>query len=132
MIDDLSEQYLVDCANGYSFEENDMEWTADGCAGAWPMPYFDFLKKTNGGKILRKKTFQLVMFQAWIFRAFGRLRLLCIGPWAGWAFLYWVSSFFWAFPKYKMYQNFCLMSMKYEVLLLNFLKLSIGYKFGPI
>ena len=57
MIDDLSEQYLVDCANGYSFEENDMEWTADGCAGAWPMPYFDFLKKTNGGKILRKKTY---------------------------------------------------------------------------
>ena len=55
MIDDLSEQYLVDCANGYSFEENDMEWTADGCAGAWPMPYFDFLKKTNGGKILRRK-----------------------------------------------------------------------------
>merc|ERR1739844_328062 len=49
IIDDLSEQYLVDCANGYSFEENDMEWTADGCAGAWPMPYFDFLKKTNGG-----------------------------------------------------------------------------------
>ena len=27
MIDDLSEQYLVDCANGYSFEENGMEWT---------------------------------------------------------------------------------------------------------
>ena len=49
MVDDLSEQYLVDCAMGYSFEEGDMEWTADGCAGAWPMPYFDFLKTTNGG-----------------------------------------------------------------------------------
>ena len=27
------------------------------------------------------------------------LRLLCIGPWAGWAFLYWVSGFFLGFSK---------------------------------
>ena len=75
---------------------------------------------------------EVVMFRAWIFRASGELGLLCIGPRAGRAFLYRVSSFFRAFPKYKMYPHFCLMSMKYEVLLLNFLKLSIGYKFGPI
>ena len=73
----------------------------------------------------------LVMFRAWIFRASGELGLLCIGPRAGRAFLYRVSSFFRAFPKYKMYPHFCLMSMKYEVFLLSFLKLSIGYKFGP-
>ena len=63
---------------------------------------------------------KLVMFRAWIFRASGGLGLLCIGPWAGRAFLYRVSSFFRAFQKYKMYPHFCLMSMKYEVLLLNF------------
>ena len=73
----------------------------------------------------------VVMFRAWIFRASGELGLLCIGPRAGRAFLYRVSSFFRAFPKYKMYPHFCLMSMKYEVFLLSFLKLSIGYKFGP-
>ena len=45
-----------------------------------------------------------------------------------------VSGFelFRAFPKYKMYPHFCIMSMKYEVLLLDFLKLSVGYKFGLI
>ena len=65
------------------------------------------------------------------FRASDGLGLLCIGPWAGRAFAYRVSSFFRAFPKYKMYPHFCLMSMKYEIFLLSFLKLSIGYKFGP-
>ena len=73
----------------------------------------------------------LVMFRAWIFRALGGLGLLCIGPQAGRAFLYRVSSFFRAFLKYKMYPHFCLMSMKYKIFLLSFLKLSIGYKFGP-
>ena len=75
--------------------------------------------------------FLLVMFRDWTFRALDGLGLLCIGPRAGRAFLYRVSSFFRAFPKYKMYPHFCLMSMKYEVFLLCFLKLSIGYKFGP-
>ena len=79
MIDDLSEQYLVDCANGYSFEENDMEWTADGCAGAWPMPYFDFLKKTNGGKILSKKPISISDVPGLDFSGFRRPR----------AFMYW-------------------------------------------
>ena len=52
----------------------------------------------------------------------GRAGLFCIG----------FRAFFRAFPKYKMYPHFCIMSMKYEVLLLDFLKLSVGYKFGPI
>ena len=102
MIDDLSEQYLVDCANGYSFEENDMEWTADGCAGAWPMPYFDFLKKTNGGKILRKKTisisdvpgldfFRLRAGSGFYVSGLGRAGLFCI----------WFQAFFGLFQSIK-------------------------------
>ena len=73
-----------------------------------------------------------VKFRTLIFWASGGLWLLCIGPQAGWAFLYRVLGFFRTFPEYKMYPYFCLMSMKYEVLLLNSLKFSIGYKFGPI
>ena len=92
----------------------------------------DYLKGFNQCFFIFFLWYNLVMFRAWIFRASGGLGLLCIGPQAGRAFLYRVSSFFRAFQKYKMYPYFCLMSLKYEVLLLDFLKLSIGYKFGPI
>ena len=44
-IDDLAEQFLVDCAYGYSYDGFD----AQGCDGAWPQAYFGYLsEETNG------------------------------------------------------------------------------------
>ena len=70
--------------------------------------------------------------RAFSYQASGGPGLTISGLGPGRAFLCRASGFFRAFPKYKMYPHFCLMSMKYEVLLLNFLKLSLGYRFGPI
>jgi len=43
--DDLSEQFLVDCANGYSVGG----FGAYGCEGAWPQAYFAYLHKEVNG-----------------------------------------------------------------------------------
>jgi len=50
MIDDLSEQYLVDCANGYSVDGFD----ASGCQGAWPQAYFGYVKDKHSGHHLNE------------------------------------------------------------------------------
>ena len=44
-----------------------------------------------------KIRFSVVMLRVWVFRASGGLRLLCIGPRAGRAFLYQDSGLFRAF-----------------------------------
>jgi len=44
--DDLAEQFLVDCAYGYSDDDG---FGAEGCSGAWPQAYLHFFKhRTNG------------------------------------------------------------------------------------
>merc|ERR1739838_227921 len=43
MYDDLSEQHIVDCANGHYYYDNDGAWGAFGCDGVWPPAYFDWL-----------------------------------------------------------------------------------------
>ena len=45
MIDDLSEQYMVDCANGYEHDG----FTASGCQGAMPVAYFAYLADKHNG-----------------------------------------------------------------------------------
>ena len=44
--DDLGEQFLVDCANGYSAGG----FGAYGCQGAWPQAYFAFLPNEHAGR----------------------------------------------------------------------------------
>jgi len=45
VFDDLSEQFLVDCAYGY----DDGGFDAQGCQGAWPQAYYAYLyEQTNG------------------------------------------------------------------------------------
>merc|ERR1712241_684012 len=41
VFDDLAEQFLVDCANGYVDPDG---FGADGCEGAWPQDYLHYLK----------------------------------------------------------------------------------------
>ena len=36
MFDDLSEQQLVDCALNHFYQDNEGNWGAFGCDGAWP------------------------------------------------------------------------------------------------
>merc|ERR1712156_914862 len=47
VFDDLAEQYLVDCAYDYSTEDG---FDAQGCAGAWPQAYLEYLEKESGGQ----------------------------------------------------------------------------------
>jgi len=51
MFDDLSEQHLMDCANGHFFNDNSGAWGAFGCDGAWPPAYFDWIVNYNGGRL---------------------------------------------------------------------------------
>lgn len=51
MFDDLSEQQLVDCALNHFYQDNDGNWGAFGCDGAWPPAYFDWIVKNNYGNI---------------------------------------------------------------------------------
>ena len=44
VFDDLAEQYLVDCAYDYSTEDG---FDAQGCAGAWPQAYLEYLEKAR-------------------------------------------------------------------------------------
>jgi len=57
MYDDLSEQHLVDCANGHYFYDNDGAWGAFGCDGAWPPAYFDWLVNNNGGRTQTEQSY---------------------------------------------------------------------------
>ena len=45
LYDDLSEQFFVDCANGYSVGG----FGAYGCDGAWPQAYFAYIEKEVQG-----------------------------------------------------------------------------------
>ena len=45
-VDDLSEQYLVDCALGYEHDG----FGAFGCQGAWPQAYFAYIANHAGGR----------------------------------------------------------------------------------
>merc|ERR1712002_398724 len=47
VFDDLAEQYLVDCAYDYSTDDG---FDAQGCAGAWPQAYLEYLEKESGGQ----------------------------------------------------------------------------------
>ena len=51
LYDDLSEQHILDCAYGHLYEDDDGYWGADGCEGAWPQAYFDWLKVTSSWHI---------------------------------------------------------------------------------
>merc|ERR1719500_2512233 len=51
MFDDLSEQQLVDCALNHFYQDNEGNWGAFGCDGAWPPAYFDWIVKNNYGNI---------------------------------------------------------------------------------
>merc|ERR1712141_117643 len=53
MIDDLSEQYLVDCANGYEHDG----FTAEGCQGAMPVAYFAYLADKHNGHDLNEECY---------------------------------------------------------------------------
>ena len=44
VFDDLAEQYLVDCAYDYSTDDG---FDAQGCAGAWPQAYLEYLEKAR-------------------------------------------------------------------------------------
>merc|ERR1711971_1276352 len=47
LFDDLAEQYLVDCAYDYESEDG---FDAQGCAGAWPQAYLEYLEKESAGQ----------------------------------------------------------------------------------
>lgn len=47
LFDDLSEQFLVDCANNHYFGQ----WGAFGCQGAWPQAYYDYLENVSSGRM---------------------------------------------------------------------------------
>jgi len=43
MDDDLSEQHLLDCAYGHTFNDDIGSWIASGCNGGWPVAYTDWM-----------------------------------------------------------------------------------------
>merc|ERR1711962_1245048 len=49
--DDLSEQHLMDCANGHFSYDDEGSWGAFGCDGAWPQAYYDWIVKQNAGRL---------------------------------------------------------------------------------
>jgi len=51
MEDDLSEQHLMDCANGHTFYDSEGAWGAFGCDGAWPQSYMDWIVQNNDGRV---------------------------------------------------------------------------------
>merc|ERR1712055_756220 len=44
---DLSEQHIVDCAYGHTYNDESGSWGASGCNGAWPITYIDWLSRRN-------------------------------------------------------------------------------------
>lgn len=53
LYDDLSEQFLVDCAMNHYFGE----WGAFGCSGAWPQAYFDYLETVSNGYTQKESSY---------------------------------------------------------------------------
>merc|ERR1712168_1130369 len=51
LYDDLSEQHLMDCANGHFSYDDEGSWGAFGCDGAWPQAYYDWVIKQNAGRL---------------------------------------------------------------------------------
>merc|ERR1712198_128401 len=51
LYDDLSEQHLMDCANGHFSYDDEGSWGAFGCDGAWPQAYYDWVIKQNDGRL---------------------------------------------------------------------------------
>jgi len=47
---DLSEQHIMDCANGHYYYDDNGAWGAFGCNGAWPQAYFDWLANESNGR----------------------------------------------------------------------------------
>jgi len=47
--DDLSEQFLVDCANGYEYHDEAGWWGNDGCDGGWTQAYLQYLINFEDG-----------------------------------------------------------------------------------
>merc|ERR1711970_1493546 len=44
MNDDLSEQHLLDCGYNHEYIDDEGSWGADGCDGAWPQAYYDWMQ----------------------------------------------------------------------------------------
>lgn len=44
MVDDMSEQHILDCAYNHVYNDADGSWGAFGCDGAWPQTYLDWLE----------------------------------------------------------------------------------------
>jgi len=57
LYDDLSEQQIVDCANGHYYYDNSGAWGAFGCDGAWPPAYFDWLVNNNRGRTEKESAY---------------------------------------------------------------------------
>merc|ERR1711970_128005 len=55
MNDDLSEQHLLDCGYNHEYIDDEGSWGADGCDGAWPQAYYDWIEKN--GQLLEMEDF---------------------------------------------------------------------------
>jgi len=55
MNDDLSEQHLLDCGYNHEYIDDEGSWGADGCDGAWPQAYYDWIE--NNGQFLMEEDF---------------------------------------------------------------------------
>ena len=60
VFDDLAEQYLVDCAYGYESSDG---FDAQGCAGAWPQAYLEYLVKESKGQHQMESNYSLTIFR---------------------------------------------------------------------
>jgi len=58
MYDDLSEQYLVDCAADHYYHDSDEGYFgAHGCDGAWIQAYIDYMAKKHHGKVQKESAY---------------------------------------------------------------------------
>jgi len=55
---DLSEQHVLDCAYGYNYTYEDVQFTNFGCAGGMPFIYIDWL--INGNQVLNEESYPYV------------------------------------------------------------------------
>merc|ERR1711962_253397 len=54
MVDDLSEQHIIDCAYKHFVNDDQGSWGAYGCDGAWPVAYLDWLANGERNQIEKK------------------------------------------------------------------------------